>query len=74
MGVELVVGSERIGRIAMTNVNRLVDSKLYRGIRHVTFRPVRGQRSRTNANTQRVKGIRPLILSNNNDNIEDKQD
>ena len=35
------------------NIKRLVDIKSYRGLRHVNGLPVRGQRTHTNAKTQK---------------------
>lgn len=41
------------------NIKRLIDSRSYRGTRHVKGLPVRGQRSHTNARTR--KGPRKTI-------------
>lgn len=38
-------------------IQRIIDNKSYRGKRHIMNLPVRGQRTRTNANTVR-KGIK----------------
>lgn len=35
------------------NIKRLIDIKCYRGIRHKTHLPVRGQRTKTNAKTRK---------------------
>lgn len=35
------------------NINRLIDIKSYRGIRHIKRLPVRGQRTKTNSRTVR---------------------
>jgi len=40
-------------RIIKQNINRLVEIKAYRGIRHTRRLPVRGQRTRTNSRTVR---------------------
>jgi small subunit ribosomal protein S13 len=42
------------------NVKRLTDVGSYRGMRHATHLPVRGQRTKTNARTRR--GPRKLVL------------
>lgn len=40
-------------QLLKTNINRLVDIKAYRGIRHIKRLPVRGQRTKTNSRTVR---------------------
>lgn len=40
-------------RIIRQNVNRLIEIKAYRGIRHLRRLPARGQRTRTNSRTVR---------------------
>jgi len=50
-----VISPVRIDRRLKVHINRLVDYKTYRGNRHARCLPVRGQRSRTNAGTQRAK-------------------
>ena len=49
-------------RIVQANIQRLVDTGCYRGLRHRRGLPVRGQRTRTNARTRkgprRTVGIR----------------
>ena len=42
-------------RIVSLNIKRLIDINSVRGRRHLKGLPVRGQRTRTNANTQRSK-------------------
>lgn len=37
------------------NIKKLLDIKCYRGIRHKTRLPVRGQRTHTNAKTRKLK-------------------
>lgn len=44
-------------RIVTGNVKRLKDIKAYRGLRHQSNLPVRGQRTRTNARTKRGKKV-----------------
>ena len=44
-----------ISRYQDLRIKRLKDLNTYKGIRHELFLPVRGQRTRTNANTQRSK-------------------
>jgi len=46
------------------NIKRLMDLGNYRGLRHRKHMPVRGQRTKTNARTQ--KGPRRLAVSNKN--------
>lgn len=41
-----------------TNIDVMINNGSYQGIRHKFGLPVRGQRSRTNAGTQRSKRIR----------------
>lgn len=50
-----VISSARIERIKVVNINRLIDNETYRGIRHKLNLPTRGQRTRTNARTQKSK-------------------
>lgn len=52
-----VISPVRIDRRSKVHINRLVDYKTYRGNRHARCLPVRGQRSRTNAGTQRAKRV-----------------
>lgn len=51
----LVMSQVRIIRRINLNINKLIDHKIYKGMRHMLHLPVRGQRTRTNANTQRSK-------------------
>lgn len=44
-------------RIVSTNIKRLMDMKSYRGLRHRSRLPVRGQRTSTNARTRKGKAI-----------------
>ena len=44
-------------RIVTGNIKRLKDIKSYRGIRHSSNLPTRGQRTRTNARTRRGKRV-----------------
>lgn len=44
-------------RIVTTNIKRLKDIGTYRGMRHKSGLPVRGQRTRTNARTKRGKKV-----------------
>lgn len=43
-------GLRKVNRL---NIRRLIKTKSYRGFRHLYFLPVRGQRTSTNARTQR---------------------
>lgn len=49
----------QLRRIIQSNITRLKDIKCYRGSRHRTHLPVRGQRTRTNARTR--KGPRKTV-------------
>jgi len=51
------ISDARIKRRVILSINRLFDSGCYRGKRHQLCLPVRGQRTRTNASTQRSKRI-----------------
>ena len=42
-------------RVERVNLWKLVDMRCYRGVRHTTGLPVRGQRTRSNAQTQRKR-------------------
>jgi small subunit ribosomal protein S13 len=44
-------------RIVTGNIKRLKDISAYRGLRHKSNLPVRGQRTRTNARTKRGKKV-----------------
>jgi len=44
-------------RIVTANVKRLQDINSYRGLRHKSHLPTRGQRTRTNARTRRGKKV-----------------
>lgn len=44
-------------RIVTGNIKRLKDINSYRGLRHASSLPVRGQRTRTNARTRRGKKV-----------------
>lgn len=43
----------RLKRVIGSNVKNMIDIQSYKGVRHSLFLPVRGQRTRTNANTCR---------------------
>ena len=45
----------RLQREVINNISVLKEIKTYRGIRHSYFLPVRGQRTHTNAGTQKNK-------------------
>lgn len=53
---DLTVEGE-LQRIVTGNIKRLKDIKSYRGIRHGSNLPTRGQRTRTNARTRRGKKV-----------------
>ncbi len=44
-------------RITVNNVKRLKDINSYRGLRHKSGLPVRGQRTRTNARTRKGRAV-----------------
>ncbi len=44
-------------RVVTTNIKRLKDIKSYRGLRHASNLPSRGQRTKTNARTRRGKKV-----------------
>lgn len=44
-------------RIVTNNIKRLKEINSYRGLRHKSGLPVRGQRTRTNARTRKGKGV-----------------
>jgi len=50
-----VLSDTKIKRIIDNNINNLIVNKSYKGSRHRLTLPVRGQRTRTNAATQRKK-------------------
>ncbi len=56
INAEYIVEGE-LQRIVTGNIKRLKDIKSYRGIRHSSNLPVRGQRTRTNARTKRGKRV-----------------
>jgi len=53
------VGGPLKGQV-MENIKKLVKIRCYRGIRHRNNLPVRGQRTHTNAQTQKVLGLTRL--------------
>jgi len=59
----LVVSDVRIQRRATLDIQRLVDIDSYIGLRHRLTLPVHGQRTRSNANTQRSKRVRVLLFN-----------
>lgn len=58
----LVLSEVRIKRKSENDISKLVEGKSYRGARHTMSLPVHGQRTRTNASTQRSKRIRLRII------------
>jgi small subunit ribosomal protein S13 len=44
-------------RLVTNNIKRIKDINSYRGLRHKSGLPVRGQRTRTNARTRKGKGV-----------------
>lgn len=51
----LILSDTRIKRNIDFNINHLIIINCYKGLRHKFNLPTRGQRTRTNANTQRNK-------------------
>jgi small subunit ribosomal protein S13 len=56
INTDLTVEGE-LQRIVAANIKRLKDIKAYRGLRHGSNLPSRGQRTRTNARTRRGKKL-----------------
>jgi small subunit ribosomal protein S13 len=52
-----VISKAHIERFVSINIKRLSDLQTYKGSRHTLSLPVHGQRTRTNANTQRSKRL-----------------
>lgn len=46
------------------NIARKINVKHIKGIRHMLALPIHGQRTRTNANTQRTKRVRRTVFMN----------
>jgi small subunit ribosomal protein S13 len=57
----LVLSDARIKRVIENNITRLINIESYRGIRHKLILPVRGQRTRTNAGTQRSRRVKNYL-------------
>lgn len=57
-----------INRYTDLRIKKLISLNTYKGIRHELFLPVHGQRTRTNANTQRSK--RRLIIELDKINVK----
>lgn len=49
----LCLSEVRLKRIVSNNIKNLININSYKGLRHKTFLPVRGQRTRTNSGTMR---------------------
>jgi small subunit ribosomal protein S13 len=54
----LILSNTKIKRLIDNNISRLILIYSYRGIKHKLNLPVRGQRTRTNAGTQRSKRLK----------------
>ena len=50
-----IISVARIDRYINLSIKKLIDLSSYKGNRHQSYLPVHGQRTRTNANTQRSK-------------------
>lgn len=57
----LVLSDARIKRVIENNITRLITIESYKGFRHKLTLPVRGQRTRTNAGTQRSKRFKDYL-------------
>lgn len=44
------------------NISNMINLNIYKGIRHKLALPVHGQRTRTNASTQRTKRAKRIII------------
>ena len=58
----LVLSDKRLERVVSFNILRKVNIKSIKGIRHSLSLPVHGQRTRTNASTQRTKRARRNVF------------
>lgn len=58
----LVVSDVRIKRRVESNISKKIDLQGFSGLRHKLCLPVRGQRTRTNARTQRNKRSRTRVF------------
>lgn len=54
---ESYVVEGELQRVVSGNIKRLKDIKTYRGLRHSSNLPIRGQRTKTNARTRRGKKV-----------------
>ena len=54
----LVLSEVRVKRLLHFKIRELISIKCYRGLRHRDFLPVRGQRTRTNANVRKRERFR----------------
>lgn len=59
-----IMSYAHIDRYITLSIKKLIDLSTYRGLRHQACLPVHGQRTRTNANTQRSKRRKIEILKN----------
>jgi len=59
----LIISDVRIKRFVELDISNLVNISSYKGIRHNLCLPVNGQRTRTNARTQRSKRIKPIVVN-----------
>jgi small subunit ribosomal protein S13 len=50
---DMMLSEIRVRRVMGSDIKNLINIKSYRGSRHFSFLPVRGQRTRTNAGTLR---------------------
>lgn len=60
----LIISDVRIKRFMEFNIARKINAKHIKGIRHMLALPIHGQRTRTNASTQRTKRVRRNVFMN----------
>jgi len=65
-----IMNHAHIERFITLNIKKLIDLSTYKGIRHLACLPVHGQRTRTNANTQRSKRRKAEELKKLNEKIK----
>lgn len=68
-----IMNNAHIERYVTLNIKKLIDLSTYRGIRHQACLPVHGQRTRTNANTQRSKRRKAEEMKKLNEKIKRHQ-
>jgi len=64
----MILSDTRLKRTLYANITTLVDISSYRGLRHKYGLPLHGQRTRTNARTQRTLNLYKRLLNLNSKN------